>query len=254
MYGHPNSFSGFAVGCLAFAMFLLIGLKSYLLRIGLIALIACCLIIIVTTGSRTGYLATVLGGIYFFLKLRTGKFKIILLLMIAAALTINLVPPEYKERFGSIFTGEEKQGKSSDARLQILKDGIVLYTKYPMGVGVHAFPKVRGQLFGRSQDTHNLYLEILTNLGPIGFIVFMVYIIKLIKINRVSLAYLEGLPGNADNAFLIAMCKATIGFILLRLLLGMFGMDLYEIYWWLALGITLSIAKLIHIQKQSVQI
>lgn len=254
MYGHPNSFSGFAVGCLAFAMFLLIGLKSYLLRIGLLALIACCLIIIVTTGSRTGYLATILGGVYFFLKLRTGKFKIILLLMVAAALTINLVPPEYKERFGSIFTGEEKQGKSSDARLQILKDGIVLYTKYPMGVGVHAFPKVRGQLFGRSQDTHNLYLEILTNLGPIGFIVFIVYIIKLIKINRASLTYLEGLPANADNAFLIAMCKATIGFILLRLLLGMFGMDLYEIYWWLALGIALSVAKLIHIQKKSVQI
>lgn len=250
MYGHPNSFSGFAVGCLAFAMFFLIGLKSYLLRLGLLVLIACCLIIVITTGSRAGYLATILGGIYFFLKLKTGKFKIVLLLISTAALTINFVPPEYKERFTSIYTGKEKEGASSESRIQILKDGVALYIMYPMGVGVHAFPKVRSQLFGRSQDTHNLYLEILTNIGPVGLIVFIVFILKLINLNKVSLAYLEELPANADNAFLIAMCKATIGFILLRLLLGMFGMDLYEIYWWLALGITLAIAKLIHIQKR----
>ena len=33
---------------------------------------------------------------------------------------------------------------------------------------------------------------------------------------------------------------ATSAFIVIRLTLGLFGMDMYEIYWWFAIGITLS--------------
>lgn len=243
MYGHPNSFSGFAVGTLAYSMFLLMGLKSYLLRIGILALIVCCLIIIVTTGSRTGYLATIIGGIYFFLKLKAGKIKILFLLTITIILTINLVPNEYKGRFESIFTGEEKEGRSSEARLQILKDATEVYLHYPLGIGVQAFPKVREEMFGRSQDTHNLYFEILTNIGPVGLIVFCIFIWQMISLNIYNITQTE--RKTLDGKLLINLSQATIGFILVRLLLGMFGMDLYEIYWWMALGLTLAINKLV---------
>ncbi len=247
MYGHPNSFSGFAVGCLPFCIFLFGALKSNLLRAGIITIFLCSLIIIVTTGSRTGYLAVVIGAIYFFMKLNTGKFKIIILLLLTGALTINLVPQQYKERFTSIFTGQEKEGSSSEKRREIISDAVDVYIKYPLGIGVQAFPKVRNDLFGRHQNTHNLYLEILTNLGPIGFIVFFVFVFKLININKLNIQQLKSLShlSRLDNLLLSNLSKAIIGFILLRLLLGLFGMDLYEIYWWIALGLTLAVTKLI---------
>lgn len=246
MYGHPNSYSGFAVGCLPYAIFLLLCVKSNLLRLGLLALIACSIIIIVTTGSRTGYVATIIGAFYFFMKLKTGKFKIILLALITFTLTINLVPVEYKERFQSIFTGEEKEGRSSEKRKEIMADAIKMYITYPMGVGVEAFPRVREQMFGRHQNTHNLYLEVLTNIGPIGFIVFVVFFVKIITLNIRNISFIdEKCVSNADTQLLKNLCKATIGFVLMRLLLGLFGMDLYEIYWWIALGISLSITKLL---------
>lgn len=244
MYGHPNSFSGFAVGCLPYAVFLLISIKSQLLKIGLLALIGCCLIIIVTTGSRTGYLATLIGSLYFFLQLKTGKIKLILLLTFAFTITINFVPNEYKGRFESIFTGEEKEGRSSEARVQIMKDAVDVYLHYPLGVGVQAFPKVREEMFGRKQDTHNLYLEILTNTGPLGVIVFSIFIIKILSLNSRNIKLVD--ERTLDGKLMGVLCRATIGFILMRLLLGLFGMDLYEIYWWLALGFTLACNKLIN--------
>lgn len=58
--------------------------------------------------------------------------------------------------------------------------------------------------------------------------------------------------GNAnDNKLLIdleiieAVALAITGFIVVRLTLGMFGMDLYEIYWWFAMGVTFSLYSML---------
>lgn len=254
MYGHPNSFSGFAVGCLPYTIFFLMCIKSNLLRIGLCTLLLFSLIIIVTTGSRTGYLATLIGAIYFFMQLKAGKVKVLILAIISLIVVINIVPIEYKERFSSIFTGEEKEGSSSDSRIEIIKDALSLYAKYPLGVGVQAFPKVRYELFGRAQNTHNLYLEVLTNIGPLGLIVFLIFVYRIIKLNVLTIKFLESRPPNMDTKFLINVCKGTIGYILMRIILGIFGMDLYEIYWWIALGISLAVVKISHIENETTEI
>ena len=248
MYGHPNSFSGFAVGCLPYATFLMLCVKSNLLRLALLVIIAFSLLIVLNTGSRTGYVAIVIGATFFFMKLKTGKVKIIILAIFTFSLTISLVPTHYKERFESIFTGQEKEGASSATRREIISDAISIYKAYPLGVGLQAFPKIRKEMFGRAQDTHNLYLEILTNIGPVGLIVFVIFIFKLLAINKSNISMLEkNYSPSLDQQLLINLSKATIGFIVMRLILGLFGMDLYEIYWWIALGFSLAIAKLIHL-------
>lgn len=248
MFGHPNSFSGFAVGCLPFTVFLLMAVKNNLLRLGLLILMAFALLIIVVTGSRTGYVAVVVGSAYFFFTLKAGKLKSLLLLAVVFLATISFVPPEYKERFSSIYSGQEKEGRSSETRKVIIEDALEVYARYPLGVGVQAFPKVRTEMFGRFQNTHNLYLEILTNIGPVGFVVFFIFLYKLVKLNRFNMQRIPDCPESQLNRNLLTnLSKAVIGFLLMRLLLGLFGMDLYEIYWWVALGITLAINKLIEI-------
>lgn len=248
MLGHPNSFSGFAVGCLPFTVFLFMCTKNIFLRMGLLLILGFALIIIMATGSRTGYLALALGSIYFFFTLKRNKLKTLLIAIPIIIIGLNYVPDSYKGRFESIFTGEEKEGHSTEARKTILKEGWEVYVTHPMGVGVQAFGKVRNEMFGTSQNTHNLYLEVLTNIGPIGLVVFLVFVYQLIKRNVVNIKLLitrnpKELPPN--DHFLLNLSKATLGFIFLRLLLGIFGMDLYEIYWWIALGITLALTKLI---------
>jgi len=252
-YEHPNSFSGFAVGCLAFCfyMFPVFRQKEIKLLIATIAIFA--LVIIVFAGSRTGYLATILLAIVIALRAKLPVSKILLAMFLSAVILMITVPQQYTERFESIFTGEEKEGNSSDTRVQIILDAYEIFKEYPLGIGVGAFPAVRMEMFERFQDTHNLYLEVLTNIGFIGLLVFLAFVYQMLKVLRINVERLENCEVKGDDElFIIALCNATYAYICARLVLGAFGMDMYEIYWWLALGFCLGSARLIEEKENKV--
>lgn len=237
MYRHPNSYSGMAVGCLPF-IFYLFPIANRWQKPILLALLFCVGIIILYTGSRTGYVATVLLAIYFWReKLRVAWFKNFILGILLLLLVYGVAPDQYVERFISIYTLEEAEGASASKRLEILKDAWSVFTSYPFGVGVSAFPVVRMDLFGRFQDTHNLYLEVLTNTSLIGLFSFFWLLYRVVKeCRKIQL--------DSESDFLVALAKAVEAFIYARLFLGMFGMDAYEIYWWFAAGLTISLSRI----------
>lgn len=242
-YRHPNSFSGMAVGCLPFIYFLFPVVKKYWQKFALLTLLFFCLIIIIFTASRTGYVATGLLSAYAILKLKGKQKKVaIAFLFIGFPLIFSTIPSEYMERLQSIYTLEEAEGNSANARITILKDAAYIAASKPWGVGVAAFPKVRMEAFGRFQDTHNLYLELLTNLSIIGLIAFFILIKRIIDVNISIQRDLKDLD-TYNSKFLTAISKAIVGFIMARLFLGLFGMDTYEIYWWFAIGLTASVYR-----------
>jgi O-antigen ligase len=239
LYRHPNSLSGLAVSALPFFLFLF-RFQSGLIKLLFIGAIVGLLIVVMYTGSRTGYVATMI--LFFVIVLRLGFFKAktIMTVVLVSIIGLMLIPQDYKDRFSTMFKSEEERGSSATKRIEILEDAWMIAKKYPLGVGVQAFPYVRDLEFGRQQDTHNLYLEILTNLGPIGFIAFWIFIFQLFKTNFRSRQLLL----EKKQHFLAELCYVINLYILCRLALGMFGMDLYEVYWWFAAGFTIALAKL----------
>lgn len=236
LYRHPNSLSGMAVGLLPF-IFYLFPVANKWQKCFLAFLFFSSIIIIVFTGSRTGYVATVLLSVYMgWSVLKNNKFKFLLIFLSIVMIVPAVTPEQYQERFISIFTMEEAEGSSSETRLQIIKDAIHISVTKPWGVGVAAFPYVRNEIFGRTQDTHNLYLELLTNLSFIGTTIFLVFVYKMIRINYSTAKACR----EKSLYFVEAISRAIAAFLIARLFLGLFGMDTYEIYWWFAAGITIS--------------
>ena len=180
--------------------------------------------------------------------------------IIIGLLSIPFIPKDYVERFQSIFSGQDKEGHSTELRKEILKDALQIFLDHPLGIGVAAVPAVRKAKYGRSQDTHNLYLEVATNLGIQGFIVFILFIYHMIKllngITRGAYKQLQDISKIierkvedseemhridmhlSDLKLIHAVSSAVVLFLVVRLALGFFGMDFYEIYWWFALGLT----------------
>lgn len=178
---------------------------------------------------------------------------------------LPVIPDQYIERFQSI-GGQEAEGHSKETRMVILQDAMQIFMNNPGGVGVASFPAVRQRVFGCSQDTHNLYLEVATNLGVQGLAVFVFLIVAMLNALKLAVRRFRrqerelarairrhrpdrGLArlvrGHLDDlAFLGAVVRATAGFIWVRLALGLFGMDLYEVYWWFAAGIAFSVVQL----------
>lgn len=264
LYFHPNSFAGNALGTIPFVLYLF-PVVGKIARMVLVVQVVFAANIVLYTGSRTGYVAIGVMAAYMIYRAKSrGKALIVLALVVLVLLP--LIPGDYLERAKSIFTGEDKEGQSTDTRIRILKDAWAIFLDHPLGVGVRGFQKVRWQTFARHQDTHNLYLEVATNLGIQGLIFFLLFIYELmrvlIRIRRALEGQVERLGGNLEAGgeslrkhvgelkLMAAACTALELFLVIRLALGMFGMDLYEIYWWFTLGLTVSLFNMNEVARR----
>ncbi|HNY89644.1 MAG TPA: O-antigen ligase family protein [Methanoregulaceae archaeon] len=273
IYEHPNSFAGMALGTVPFIYYLFPIAPKWAKAI-LVVMMGFAINIILFTGSRTGYVAFFFFVVFAFF-MSNAKKKFALYAIALSLVSVPLVPQDYVGRFSSIFTGEDKEGRSTELRKEILKDACKIFIAHPLGVGVAAFPAVRRATFGRSQDTHNLYLEVATNLGIQGLIIFLMFIYQMMKtllgITRGAFSQLWELeelarniraPSDAqrditnhieDLKLIRAVGSAVFMFMIIRLALGLFGMDLYEIYWWFALGLTIALYNMSGIAQEKTE-
>jgi len=264
MYAHPNSLAGLAMGVIPFVIFLFPVVKSKIIRIGFLAVFCTSLICVIFSGSRTAYVAIIALLLYWWVVSRK-KTRFLMIGIIVLGIAFPVVPQQYRDRLKSI-TGEEAQGHSKTSRILILEDAWEIFLSHPGGVGLASFPAVRMERFGRRQDTHNLYFEIGTNLGLQGLVAFFAFLYFLFRGNYHSYKFFQGrfrqfapylhhsglsppvrraLKGfQSDMLFLMAVVKAVAGFVFVRLMLGFFGMDMYEIYWWFAVGLTVALLNM----------
>jgi len=265
IYEHPNSLGGVAMGTLPYVVFLFFRVRRWALRIGLVVLAGLSLVCIIYSGSRTAYVGLLVFIMWwFFQSEKKGRF--IVLALITSVVVISVIPDQYIERFNSI-SGEEKESHSKEARIRILQDAWAILQENPLGVGIASFPAVRQQKFGKSQDTHNLYLEVGTNLGWQGLAVFLALVANMLReFRKTAFSFrsqirqlmavsrttdMDKKTGKAlrdhllDLQFLYAVAQATAGFIVTRLALGLFGMDLYEVYWWFGAGFAIVLSGLV---------
>ncbi len=267
IYAHPNSLAGVAMGTLPFCFFLFPAIKRWLYRLPLLPLVGTASTCVLFSGSRTGYVAFAVLILFWWSQTRK-KFRSAVIAVLLISLAIPLLPEQYVERFKSI-GGQEAEGHSKEKRIEILQDATAIFLANPGGVGIASFPAVRMRKFGRKQDTHNLYLEVATNLGVQGVVVFVFLLVSLMRAYRSAQRSFEAQmralaraarkrkpPGklrreceswSSDLRFMRGVSIAASGFIVIRLALGMFGMDLYEPYWWFGAGLAFN---LVYIAKE----
>jgi len=263
IYRHPNSLAGIAMGTIPFCIFLWPAIQRRWVKLLLIPPLITSLICVLYSGSRTGYVAFFAFIAYWFWQSQNKK-KWVMWTVLIAIVAGPLIPEQYIGRFKSI-GGEEAEGHSKEARIVILEDAWQVLKTHPLGVGVASFPAVRLEMFGRKQDTHNLYLEVATNLGVQGLVVFLFLIGSIAtvltrvresvmrlraKVRKIYISCDDEMKKKAimkldsNLHFIEAVSIASGGFLFVRLVLGMFGMDLYEAYWWFIAGLVICLVAL----------
>lgn len=260
-YFHPNSLAGTQLSTLPILTSLW-GAGPKWSRYLLIAQGFGAVLVVLFTGSRTAYVAFIAWVAYLVYRSKS-RLRSLMIAIAAAAVVVPLIPAEYYARFSTIVTQEDLEGSSIDLRKEIYTDAWQIFLEYPFGVGVGAFPVARQAEFGRSQDTHNLYLEVATNLGIPGVIAFVGLLIAigrtLQRTSREAERDAQTLaiamksttapsPSLVELARTSALIKgasiALLGFLVVRLALGFFGHDLYEIYWWFLAGTSAALSRM----------
>jgi putative inorganic carbon (hco3(-)) transporter len=231
-----NELAAFCTTALLVSLGLLLGVRcGARWRIGLLAAIGCTAIGITLTYSRTAYVA-VLGGIAVIVLLRRGGMRLLLPVLLVAALLPALLPVSVLERFDSISVAEGERDESTENRFQFWAMARQRFAEHPLlGTGFHSFqhPEINpGQ-----RDTHNLYLRELSEKGLLGGLVLLGLLASTGRLLWRALRRAE--PGGWTFGLALGLCGAFAALLCNNLFGDRFTHYPMIAHYWLYLGLLL---------------
>jgi hypothetical protein len=216
------------------AIFLFLTIRKTAMKaIGLIPVIIF-LIVLIGSGSRGG----VIGFLMFCcvtIALIKNQLKYIIVVGVTAIIIVV---------FSATFvdTGSRITKSSIIGRLKGFNHGVEMILKgHPFGVGPGCYMKARGKYFGFTMMSHNLYGELVGDLGITGTIAW-IFLIRQVFLNLfLSKRKLESL--SLQNDFLYKLTMGLLISLIVRLGVGLGSHGLYYFYWYLIAALSIIVDK-----------
>jgi O-antigen ligase len=175
LMGNPNDFAMNMVTFLPFTLVIAFGRETPARRVISALAAVAMLAVIVFTKSRASMLGV--AAMLIVLVIQAGRMRsgLMVALVLGCLVAIPAAPPNIWARVASIVNPDEDETGSREARVELMKEGWKTFLAHPItGVGVGQFqnynPPDRTEMW---HETHNVFLQILAELGIGGGIFFI---------------------------------------------------------------------------------
>jgi O-antigen ligase len=238
--GDPNSFGASIVYALPFVVPFWAGNPSRRLRLFLAGYVALSFVCVGLTGSRSSFLGLLLCVLVTVLRSR-WRWPLLLAAVLAAPALWAALPPSLQNRFETIIhpeVGPANAIESGQDRIVGVQLGLELFASHPlMGIGPGAWRPATGSPI----ESHNLYAQLLGEMGLLGALTFGAILVGFwVNVRAVRKAYRAHPEWGRDFLYHVA---GAIGLAVLLLLFeGGAGHNLFR-YSWLWYGGFLLIAR-----------
>lgn len=243
LVGGPNELAGILLALLPFLMALVACTRNFLAKLILIASGVMTLYVLGLTGARIVFLALFPMCIYYIVRSKHRFLSFVLAVIIGIGLWSSL-PLMYRDRYLTMRSYAEggQLDDSNELRLEIWQSGWRMFSEHPViGVGAGQFAtafgtKYSGRMHGAWMQPHNLYLQVICELGLVGFFAFGNLLWQMFIAIREGLRVrtLAGLEINYQ--FSVACTMMFIG----NLFIGTVSHTLYRPYWYILAGLAVS--------------
>jgi O-antigen ligase len=210
------------LGCTVPFVVVLSRRQSLITRLVQFACLGLIAIVLVQTGSRTGFVSLCLVGVLMLIRFEwlrgSGKMAA---LVVAAVLMGSMASSAYWERLGTIVNPTTHYEKTYSGRSDIWARGLSLALSHPIfGVGIGNFgiadETINGQRGGRS--AHNSFVEIGAELGVAGLIALCVLLwTSLMRARRLARLHRNQQLGLFARASEISLISFIVGNFVLSL-------------------------------------
>ena len=227
-YGDSNRMSGAYYGPNEFAILLLpfIGISLYLVftskakaaKIAALVITMTLILALISTVSRGGIIG--LGGMFIVAAMKAKKkMRAIFIIGVLAVIFLNFMPAAMRDRFQKTRVEETYTGEgtvdSTTRRYNLSAAAWAMFREKPLfGVGIGNYFYNCSQYAPVSPGrAHNMYLEVLAELGIVGgFLFFGILFLTFGKLNRLRRSNSAIISGYASGMFigLIGFCFAAI--------------------------------------------
>lgn len=146
-----------------------------------------------------------------------------------------------KERYLSLVDEDSQQHGTVDGRLQgMLYEFRLGFNKPVFGHGVGTTPEIKANIgSGGTQAAHNLYAEVLMEVGILGFIIFMTYLLRIYRLVVGNLRRMKELASDpaVRTSFDYRLNKALITTFWMYVVYSINYWGLSQSYWYLFGGL-----------------
>lgn len=244
---NPNELGFVIVTAIPFLHYLLwpLGWKSKALYM---ALMTALLYALLLTMSRGAFLALLVVAFFVFKESRHKMF-LVTVGIFALTLAFSVMTPVQKDRYISLIDQDNTTGGASvEGRLSGMVGEIKLgLTRPVVGHGLGTTPEAKWHKWGATKASHNLYGELVIELGIIGailFIRFLYFIYQRFKRNRILFRELA----LARNSFYSRLNKALVAVFWMYAVYSMNYWGLSQYYWYLFGGLAIAFGRLLNIE------
>lgn len=231
-----NEFAAFCVTVAVVLFALLLAARlSTTWRLGLLAGIACMAAGILFSYSRAAYVSAILGLLAVALAWR-GRWKMVLPLLLAAAMAPAVLPTSVTERFASTTVAQETRDESTESRFQFWQTAWDNFVHHPVtGTGYHSFhhPEISPQ----SKDTHSLYMRALTEGGILGATCLLGLLLAILRTARRELG--RAPTGSLHYALALGLVGAWVALACGNLFGDRFTYYPMIAYFWACVGLVM---------------
>ncbi|MDG5499012.1 O-antigen ligase family protein [Marinobacter sp. BGYM27] len=237
---NPNGLGFIIATTVPFLHYMLFGRGKFasVLYLGLMPVLLYALIL---TMSRGAFLALLVVA---WMVFKSSSHKLVLIL-VAVVIVIggwSVMTPIQKDRYLSLISSDTKGAKTTDGRIHLILHEFELGFERPIvGHGLGTTPESKYHSWGRRQASHNMYGELIIELGLIGFVLFLRFIIAIYRRFRENQKRLL-LLGDA-NPFLANLNKALLAVFWMYVVYSLNYYGLSQYYWYLLGGITIAFGR-----------
>lgn len=238
---NPNGLAFVIVSVLPFFHYLSLSSSPKVKMLYLLAL-PVLLYTLVLTASRSGFLALVVILLVIFMKSRR-KLTLAIIIGVAAVAIFSSLTDIQKERYFSITQKDARGAESAKGRIEgIFESFKVAMNKPIIGHGLGTSLEATFNAIGVAQPAHNLYAEIMQELGLFGLLIFLFFIGSIISNFRTSRMRVYADP---RQSFYLKNVTVAMGVWLVMNIFFSFasyGLSSYE--WYLFAGLSVVVRRL----------
>ncbi|MDX1824609.1 MAG: O-antigen ligase family protein [Thiohalomonadales bacterium] len=243
---NPNGLGFVLVTAIPFLHYLLFS-GRWKAKLLYLALMPCLFYALILTMSRGAFLALLVVAWMVF-KESSHKIMLILIAIGIALGGWSVMNPAQKDRYISLVSNNAEQSKGVDGRLHLIIHEFELGFERPIvGHGLGTTAEAKFHSWGRLQASHNMYGEVLIELGFIGAVIFLVFIVRIyrrFRENRELLSSSAAAIGDSYK-FYSNLNKALIAVFWMYAVYSLNYFGLSQYYWYVLAGLAIAFGRTI---------
>ncbi|MCC5794979.1 MAG: O-antigen ligase family protein [Chromatiales bacterium] len=249
---NANELGFVIVTAIPFLHFLLAksGWKGFVLYL---ALMPALLYALLLTMSRGAFLALLVVLIYILIY-STRRIWILAMLAVLGAAGLSVSSDVQRDRYRSLISDDAPMRSSVDGRLDGAMAEMRLGFNRPLfGHGLGTTPEAKVNIAGRRpQASHNLYGELLIELGTIGFTIFLIFLLRMWRAFRDNSRTFQSLSV-PDDHFYARLNHTLTALLVMYAFYSVNYWGLSQYYWYFFGGLVVAFGRILRIELADAQ-